>query len=82
MKSRTAITPGLHLVSTAAAPPPADPGIDHQIAEGVRALQALQQQFDNELFSGAPDPEVLVTLLRQMNLLRERLAAHGVKVRT
>jgi hypothetical protein len=39
------------LVSATAAPPPADPEIDHQIAEGVQALQTLPQWFDNELFS-------------------------------
>src|SRR5664279_1493688 len=82
MKTPTAIRPGLHLVSEPAAPPPSDPGTDHLIAEGVKALQTLQQQFDDELFSLTPDVDELGRLLVHMNNLRERLAAYGVRVRT
>ena len=81
MKARRTTTSGLHLVSAAATPPPSDPGIDQEIAEGVKAFQAVQQQFDKELFSGSPDPEELGRLLFQRDLLRDRLAAHGIRVR-
>jgi hypothetical protein len=81
MKTCTAIIPGLHLVSAEAAPPTTDPVLDHEIAAGVQAYQRLQQQIDKELFSANPDPEVIGSLLGQRNLIRERLAAHGIKVR-
>jgi hypothetical protein len=81
MKTSTAIIPGLHLVPAASEPTASDPGDDLQIAEGVRAFQRLQQQIDNVLFSPSPDPDVLASLLRDRNLVGERLAAHGIKVR-
>jgi hypothetical protein len=81
MKTRKAIVPGLHLVSAAAAPPTSDTDLDHEIAEGVRALQRLQQQIDKELFSANPDPELVGSLFGQQTLIRERLAAHGIRVR-
>ena len=62
-------------------PTPEDVERDHLIAEGVLAYQKLQQQVDAELFSATPDLETLGILLQQKNLVRERLAAHGVKVR-
>jgi hypothetical protein len=69
------------LVSTEAAPSTPDPDLDHEIAEGVRAYQRLQQQIDKELFSAHPDPDVVGSLLGQRNLIRDRLAAHGIRVR-
>ncbi len=81
MKTRKATRPGLHLVSTPAAPLPSDPETDHLIAEGVKALQTLQQQFDAEMFSPTPDLDELGRLLVHMHHLRDRLAAHGVRVR-
>ena len=59
MTSRKVIVLGLHLVSAEAAPPTTDPVLDHEIAEGVRAYQRLQEQIDKELFSANPDPEVV-----------------------
>ena len=53
---------------------------DRQIAEGVRAYQQLQIEFDRELFS-TRDVDVLTTLIQEKNLVRDRLAAHGIKVR-
>ena len=55
--------------------------LDHEIAEGVRALQRLQEQIDKELFSANPDPDVLNSLWGQQNFVRDRLAAHGIRVR-
>jgi hypothetical protein len=81
MTSRKAIVLGPRLVSTEAAPPTFDPVLDHEIAEGVRAYQRLQQQIDKELFSANPDPEVLDSLLGQRNLVQDRLVARGIWVR-
>jgi len=81
MKTSIAIIPGLHLVPAAPAPTTSDPGDDHEIAEGVRAFQRLQREIDHVLFSPNPDPELLNSLLAQRNLVGERLAAHGIKVR-
>ena len=81
MNTRKAIVHGPHLVSAEAAPPPSDPVLDHEIAEGVRAYQRLQEQIDKELFSANPDPEVVNSLWGEQSLVRERLAAHGIRVR-
>jgi hypothetical protein len=62
MKTRKAIVLGPRLVSAEAAPPTSNPDLDHEIAEGVRAYQRLQQQIDKELFSAHPDPEVVNSL--------------------
>jgi hypothetical protein len=53
---------------------------DQQIAQGIRAYQQLQLEFDRELFS-TQDVDTLTTLIQQKTVLRERLAAHGIKVR-
>jgi len=55
--------------------------LDSLIAEGVRSYQQLQQEFDAELFSPTPDPDVLGPLIARKNLVRERLASYGVRVR-
>ena len=81
MKTRKAIVLGPRLVSTEAAPPTTDPVLDHEIAEGVRAYQRLQQRIDKELFSAHPDPEVVNSLWGEQSLVRDRLAAHGIRVR-
>jgi hypothetical protein len=81
VKAREAIVLGPHLVSAEAAPPPSDPVLDHEIAEGVKAYQRLQQQIDKELFSAHPDAEVVNSLWGEQSLVRERLAAHGIRVR-
>jgi hypothetical protein len=81
MKSRKVVVLGPRLVSTEAAPPTTDPVLDHEIAEGVRTYQRLQQQIDKELFSASPDPEVIGSLFGEQKLIRERLAAHGIRVR-
>jgi hypothetical protein len=81
MKSRKVVVLGPRLVSAEAAPPTSNPDLDHEIAEGVRAYQRLQQQIDKELFSAHPDPEVVNSLWGQQSLVRDRLAAHGIRVR-
>jgi hypothetical protein len=53
---------------------------DQQIADGMRAYQQLQIEFDRELFS-TRDVDVLTTLIQEKNLVRERLAAYGIRVR-
>ena len=53
---------------------------DQQIAQGMRAYQQLQLEFDRELFS-TQDVDTLTTLIEKKNLVRERLAAYGIKVR-
>ncbi len=54
---------------------------DKQIADGVRKLQALWAQFDTQMFSDNPDHQLMATLLLEINTVRNRLEAHGVKVR-
>jgi hypothetical protein len=51
------------------------------IAEGVLKLQALQDEFDAEILSGHGNLERVGELLTELNLVRERLRAHGVRVR-
>jgi hypothetical protein len=53
---------------------------DQQIAQGMRAYQQLQMEFDRELFS-TRDVDTLTTLLQEKNLMRDRLAAYGIRVR-
>jgi hypothetical protein len=81
MKSPKVVVLGPRLVSAEAAPPPSNPDLDHEIAEGVRTYQRLQQQIDKELFSANPDPEVVNSLWGEQSLVRDRLAAHGIRVR-
>ena len=63
--------------------PESSPGsqqeIDTLIANGVRRYRELQTELDGELF-GAQDHDKLAVLFRQVQLLRERLASHGVHV--
>ncbi len=80
MKTSKAIVNGLHLVSTEAAPPTIDPVLDHEIAEGVRAYQRLQEQIDKQLFSANPDPEVVNSLWGQQSL-RSSVIARICRIR-
>ena len=41
---------------------------------------ALWSEFDDQMFSGHPDYEEMGRLVLEINTLRERLAAHGVRV--
>ena len=70
----------LHLATRQEASDPEQTECDRQIAEGMRAYQQLQMEFDRELFS-TQDVDTLTTLIQQKKVLRERLAAHGIKVR-
>ncbi len=53
---------------------------DTFIAGGVRAHQRLQDELDHELF-GEQNPEKVCRLMQQKELIRSRLAAHGIRVR-
>ena len=95
MKGKTKAHRGLHVVTTKEASmitqpetttttqPESSPGsqqeIDSLIANGVRRYRELQTELDGELF-GAQDHDKLAVLFRQVHLLRERLASHGVHV--
>ena len=70
----------VHLLTRQEASDPAQAERDQQIAEGMRAYQQLQMEFDRELFS-TRDVDILTTLIQQKDLVRERLAAYGIKVR-
>ena len=81
---------GLHLVTAASTPEPQDsqpedPQPDdkmaQRIAEGVLKLQTLEDEFDAEALSAHPDLEHVGQLLMEMNVVRQRLRAHGVRVR-
>ena len=69
----------LHLITRQDASDPDQLELDHEIAQGIRAYQQLQIEFDRELFS-TQDVDTLTTLIQQKKLLRERLAAYGIKV--
>ncbi len=77
---------GLHLVQPseqpkeAQTPTPSQQELDSLIAEGIRTYQKLQEEFDRELFAGR-DLEKIATLLPQLQMLRARLEAYGVRVR-
>ena len=43
----------------------------------MRPYQQLQIEFDRELFS-TRDVDVLTILIQEKNLVRDRLAAHGI----
>ena len=70
----------VHLLTRREANDPDQAERDQQIADGLRAYQQLQMEFDRELFS-TQDPDTLTTLMLEKNLVRERLAAHGIRVR-
>jgi hypothetical protein len=78
----------LHLVTAAATSKPEAPKSDDKpdeqmalhIAEGVLKFQTLQDEFDDQAFSPHPDMERVGQLILEMKTVRERLAAHGVKV--
>lgn len=77
MKTQSNTGRGPRLVTSA---PAVDDKLAHLIAEGMLKFQTLQDQFDAEAFSETPDMELIEELLLGMGTLRERLAAHGVKV--
>ena len=66
-------------------PPPKEAQPDDKearmIAEGVLKPQALQDEFDAEILSGHGNLDHVGELLTELNLVRERLRAHGVRVR-
>ena len=53
---------------------------DSSIAEGMRSYQKVREGLDHELFSGSRDVEKISGLIEQKQLIRSRLAAHGVRV--
>jgi hypothetical protein len=53
---------------------------DAFLGDGIRRYQELQRAFDEELF-GKKDLQKLAEILPELQLVRERLAAHGVRVR-
>lgn len=83
---------GLHLVTAeeaaslaVAAEPtpcaePAEQEMDAWLAQGIRRYRELQKEVDRELF-GDQDQEKLIALLPELQLLRERLNAYGIRVR-
>ena len=73
-------TQNLHLITRLEASDFDQAERDRQITDGVRAYQQLQMEFDRELFS-TQDPDTLTTLMQEKNLVRERLAAYGIRVR-
>ena len=70
----------VHLLTRQEASDPDQAERDQQIAQGMRAYQQLQLEFDRELFS-SQDVDTLTTLIEKKNMVRERLAAYGIKVR-
>ncbi len=75
--------PGLRLASPSDQPEPPSPPqqeLDSLIADGIRTYQKLQQEFDRELFGGK-DLDKIATLLPQLQMVRARLEAYGVRVR-
>ena len=73
-------TQNLHLLARQQASDIDHLELEQEIVQGLRAYQQLQLEFDRELFS-TRDPDTLAALIQQKNLVRERLAAHGIKVR-
>lgn len=73
---------GLRLVTATDSPDqPVNQLSDLQVAEGVLQFQALWAEFDAQMFSPSPDHEHMLTLILEINTLRQRLEAHGVRVR-
>ncbi len=71
----------LHLVKPAdKSPKPSPQERDSSIAEGMRSYQKVREGLDHELFSGSRDVEKISGLIEQKQLIRSRLAAHGVRV--
>jgi hypothetical protein len=70
----------VHLLTRQEASDPDQAERDQQIADGMRTYQQLQMEFDRELFS-TRDVDILATLMQQKDMVRERLAAYGIKVR-
>jgi hypothetical protein len=70
---------GLHLVTSAAKNP--NDKFDYQIAQGVLQLRTLEDEFADEALSEIPDPDHVARLTKQMEVVRNWLTAHGVRVR-
>lgn len=77
---KTQSTRGLHLVVATEPSTTSQQEKDTLIAQGVLRYQELQAEVDRALFAIPPDEETLVVVMPQMQALRERLAAHGVRV--
>ena len=83
MKPCKAVKPqsALHLVTPEEKlPEPSPQECDSSIAEGIRSYQKVREGLDHELFSGSRDVEKISGLIEQKQLIRSRLAAHGVRV--
>lgn len=70
---------GLHLVASAAKNP--NDKFDFQVAQGALQLKTLQDQFAEEALSEIPDPDHVAQLVKQMEVVRNWLTAHGIQVR-
>ena len=70
---------GLHLVASSAKNP--NDKFDYQIALGLLQLRNLEDEFADEAFSEIPDSDHVAQLVKQMEVVRNWLIAHGVKVR-
>ena len=67
----------LHLVADE---PAGQDKLSEQLAAGVLKFHALWSDFDDQMFSGHPDYDEMGRLILEINTLRQRLAAHGVRV--
>ena len=78
--SQNSSSRSLHLVKDEEPSAESQQERDTLIAQGVLRYQELQAQVDRALFAIPPDEETLAVMMPQMQALRERLAAHGVRV--
>jgi hypothetical protein len=80
MKHSKVVSNGLHLVKAEDPSAASQQEKDTLIAQGVLRYQELQAEVDRALFASPQDEETLAVVMPQMQALRERLAAHGVRV--
>ena len=84
---------GLHLVTAATSNPPArecealpperpqpDEIEARQVAEQVLEYQSLQDQFDSEVLSGAPDLDRVTELIVKLAACRRQIRAYAARV--
>jgi hypothetical protein len=72
---------GLHLVTSAATTKALEDRFDYQVAEGALQLKTLQDALAEEALEEIPDPDHVAQLVKQMEVVRNWLIAHGVRVR-
>ena len=80
MKNNPDIRRGLHLVTSATTKALEDK-FAYQIAEGALKLKTLNDELTAEALSEIPDPDHVAQLVKQMEIVRNWLIAHGVRVR-